>query len=152
MLNINDHCPFIKKKLAILEARLVRNYDRLTYLLTGVRCGATSVAKKRVKLEVYFLNPHRICMKCKLTMTTGWWGTLESNHLAISVYPIILSLCLLFIFSLQTVSSSFFNQIILFLLILKPWTSCFFLFPLALYFFLQYFVSHRQCIHFVSLN
>ena len=36
-------------KLASLVATLVRNYDpatqRLTYLLTGVKCRATSVAK-----------------------------------------------------------------------------------------------------------
>ena len=34
-------------KLASLEATLVRNYDLLTYLLTGVKCRATSVAKKK---------------------------------------------------------------------------------------------------------
>ena len=33
-------------KLASLEATLVRNYDRPTDLLTGVKCRATSVAKK----------------------------------------------------------------------------------------------------------
>ena len=32
-------------KLASLGATLVRNYDSLTYLLTGVKCRATSVAK-----------------------------------------------------------------------------------------------------------
>ena len=32
-------------KLASLGATLVRNYDWLTYLLTGVKCRATSVAK-----------------------------------------------------------------------------------------------------------
>ena len=36
-----------KNKLASLEATLVRNYDPATYLLTGVRCRATSVAKKK---------------------------------------------------------------------------------------------------------
>ena len=39
-------------KLASLEATLVRNYDLLTYLLTrslmGVKCRATSVAKKDI--------------------------------------------------------------------------------------------------------
>ena len=35
-----------KNKLASLEATLVRNYDPATYLLTGVKCKATSVAKK----------------------------------------------------------------------------------------------------------
>ena len=35
----------IRNKLASLEAKLVRNYDRVT-LLTGVKCRATSVAKK----------------------------------------------------------------------------------------------------------
>ena len=32
-------------KLASLEATLVRNYDPLNHLLTGVKCRATSVAK-----------------------------------------------------------------------------------------------------------
>ena len=57
----------------------------------------------------------------------------------------------IFLFSANSVFF-FLNQIILFLLILKPWTSCFFLFPRPCTFFLQYFISHRQCIHFVSLN
>ena len=33
-------------KLAKLQATLVGNYDSPTYSLTGVKCGATSVAKK----------------------------------------------------------------------------------------------------------
>ena len=33
-------------RLASLKATLVRNYDPLTDLLTGVKCRATSVAKK----------------------------------------------------------------------------------------------------------
>ena len=35
-----------RNKLASLEATLVRNYDRVTDLLTGVMYRATSVAKK----------------------------------------------------------------------------------------------------------
>ena len=35
-----------EKQARKLQATLVRNYDWLTYLLTGVRCRATSVAKK----------------------------------------------------------------------------------------------------------
>ena len=35
-----------KNKLASLEATLVRNYDPATDRLTGVKCRATSVAKK----------------------------------------------------------------------------------------------------------
>ena len=38
-------------KLASLGATLVRNYDSLTYLLTGVKCRATSVAKKLDQVE-----------------------------------------------------------------------------------------------------
>ena len=34
-----------ENKLASLEATLVRNYDRVTDLLPGVKCRATSVAK-----------------------------------------------------------------------------------------------------------
>ena len=34
------------KQARKLQATLVRNYDLLAYLLTGVKCRATSVAKK----------------------------------------------------------------------------------------------------------
>ena len=43
----------LANKLASLEATLVRNYDPLTDRLTGVKCRATSVAKKRKR------NPSR---------------------------------------------------------------------------------------------
>ena len=39
-------------KLAKLQATLVVNYDSLTYSLTGVKCRATSVAKKFKKKKV----------------------------------------------------------------------------------------------------
>ena len=39
-------------KLASLEATLVRNYDPLTDLLTGVKCRATSVAKKKKAISM----------------------------------------------------------------------------------------------------
>ena len=39
---------FRDNKLASLGATLVRNYDPLTDLLTGVKCRATSVAKKDI--------------------------------------------------------------------------------------------------------
>ena len=45
-MGLMDHISSIKiNKLASLEATLVRNYDRLTHSLTGVKCRATSVAK-----------------------------------------------------------------------------------------------------------
>ena len=37
---------FCNKQARKLQATLVRNYHRLTHLLTGVKCRATSVAKK----------------------------------------------------------------------------------------------------------
>ena len=39
-----------RNKLASLEATLVRNYDPLNHLLTGVKCRATSVAKNFIVL------------------------------------------------------------------------------------------------------
>ena len=41
-----DHDVFVINKLAGLKATLVRNYNRLTDLLTGVNCRATSVTEK----------------------------------------------------------------------------------------------------------
>ena len=45
-------------KLASLGATLVRNYDSLTYLLTGVKCRATSVAKNTI-------DEWNVMMECK---------------------------------------------------------------------------------------
>ena len=45
-LRNKDPMLVVKNKLASLEATLVRNYDPAGHLLTGVRCRATSVAKK----------------------------------------------------------------------------------------------------------
>ena len=44
-----------KNKLASLEATLVRNYDSLTDSLAGVKCRATSVAKK---ITLYVKTKH----------------------------------------------------------------------------------------------
>ena len=41
-----------KNKLASLEATLVRNYDRPTQRLTGVKCRATSVAKNQTAEQI----------------------------------------------------------------------------------------------------
>ena len=41
----------VKNKLAKLQATLVQNYDLPTESLTGVKCRATSVAKKLGNLE-----------------------------------------------------------------------------------------------------
>ena len=43
-------------KLASLEATLVRNYDPATYLLTGEKCRATSVAKNH-PVCTYIIQP-----------------------------------------------------------------------------------------------
>ena len=43
------------KQARKLQATLVQNYDLLTYLLTGVRCRATSVAKNRRELTIFCL-------------------------------------------------------------------------------------------------
>ena len=51
-------------KLASLRATLVRNSaDSLTHLLTGVKCRATSVAKKRQRANIQF----------KLSLTFGYF-------------------------------------------------------------------------------
>ena len=57
----------IRNKLASLEAKLVRNYDRVT-LLTGVKCRATSVAKKTLEKDFScaekFDIEHKKCICC----------------------------------------------------------------------------------------
>ena len=45
----------LKKQACKLQATLVRNYDPLTDSLTGVKCRATSVAKK-LPADIYMYN------------------------------------------------------------------------------------------------
>ena len=56
-------------KLASLQATLVRNYYRVTDLLTGVKCRATSVARKYDHIS-----------KSALTLGTQILHTKPKNH------------------------------------------------------------------------
>ena len=50
----SSHIYVIHSKQACkLQATLVRNYESLTHLLTGVRCRATSVAKNPARLSSF---------------------------------------------------------------------------------------------------
>ena len=53
---VGRRMKYMFNKLAKLQATLVRNYDLLTDLLTGVKCRATSVAKK----PLYVLHLERM--------------------------------------------------------------------------------------------